>query len=165
MTDFLQGGGLEKWLSEIGASNSPRSRAGLTTALRFFHAQMPLLERPKRRSFLRAMDLSKPVTVTILAPPTIVAAFRKPDEDPLKLFYTKPGTSVLLLGVNPDSRAFARFRVRHPVPVLESTTSGFRIEQDPNARDEGRYSPPEYIASGGRVQYVIPNAWRHLDVL
>lgn len=159
----LSGGGdATKWLSEIGVSDAPLCRAGLATALKFFDSQMPSLPRETRLSFLKAMDLHKPVKLTVLAPPAIVAAWRKDDEDPLKLFYTKGGTSVHALGVDPSGRSFVRFRVLHTVPVLESITSGFRVK---GKADLNGIEPPPYVASGGGIQYVIPNASQHLDVI
>lgn len=149
MTDFLKGGGDQKWLGELGATPAPMTRAGLATALQFFHRYMPALPRSMQLAFLKGMDLHKPVRVVTLAPPQEVAAFRKATEDPLKLFYTRVGTSMHALGVNPSTRGFQRFRVMHPVVALESRASAAR-----DTWTEKR----EYVASGGGLQLVIPNA-------
>ena len=38
-------------------------------------------------------------------PDDVVTAYRKHNEDPFKIFYTKPGNSVHRLGVNPEPAA------------------------------------------------------------
>ncbi|HKG96160.1 MAG TPA: hypothetical protein VKA84_29875 [Gemmatimonadaceae bacterium] len=149
MTDFLEGGGYEKWLGELGVTDSPLTRAGLTTALQFFHIHMPTLPRGLRLGFLKGMDLHQGVRQVTLGPPEVVAAFRKATEDPFKLFYTRVGTSMHDLGVNPSTRGFQRYRVAQPVVALESRASAAR-----DTWTEAR----EYVASGGGTQLVIPNA-------
>lgn len=156
MHDFLQGGGAEKWLAELGVSDAPLTRTGLGTALQFFHTRMPDLPRTMRFAFLKAMDLHKPVCLVTLAPPSMLSAFRKANEDPLKLFYTKAGTSVLNLGLNPANREFRRFRVARPVQVLESVAAA-AIDK---WTDDRRY----FVASGGGRQYIIPQAHAVLEL-
>src|SRR5690606_12392448 len=120
---FLEGSGAEKWLQEIGVSDAPVTRNGLSVSLHFFHVFMPTLPRLMRLNFLRGMDLHKPVRMTHLTPPARVAAYRKLTEDPQRLFYTKAGTSVRDLGLNPSHREFRKFSVFRPCPVLESRCS------------------------------------------
>jgi hypothetical protein len=125
--------------------------------LRFFNARMPNLTESERFEFLKAMDLHHPVAEITLLPQQEVAAFRKSNQNPLRLFYTKVGTSVHHLGVNPDARVFRRFRVLRPVVALQSRCAG--------ARD--RWSDPgqsPFVAAGGGLQLVIPNAEAVLQV-
>jgi hypothetical protein len=157
MHAFMEGGGYEKWIGELGIRDAPLVRAGLGEALRFFHMEMPDLPRTLRFAFLKGMDLHKPVTVATLQPGEVLAAFRRSTEDPLKLFYSRPGTSVLGLGVNPGGRAFQRFRVVHRVRVLDSVAAA--------ARDTWTDDSSAYIAAGGGRQYIVPRAYRCLEVL
>ena len=157
MSDYLMGGGFDKWLKEVGVSDAPLTRSGLSTALQFFHAHMPNLPRSLRIAFLKGMDLHKQVRTTELNPPTVVAAFRKCTEDPFKLFYTKAGTSVRTLGVNPATRQFQRFRVRTRVVVLESRCA--------SARDTWTDPTQAVIAEGGGVQFIIPDSFRPLETI
>lgn len=156
MHAFLMGGGAEKWLAELGVSNAPMTRAGLATALDFFHREMPELPRPMRFNFLKGMDLHKPVQRVMLSPPALLAAYRRATEDPLKLFFTKAGTSIHSLGVNPGGRAFQRFRIVRPAPALESIATG--------AIDKWSDAGNPYIADGGGRQYIVPRAWMYLEV-
>ena len=156
MTDFLKGGGYEKWLGELGVTSSPVTRAGLATALQFFHMRMPTLPRAMQLAFLKGMDLHRPVRQVTLAPPDVVAAFRKATEDPMKLFYTRAGTPVHALGVNPNPRGFMRYRVVRPTVALESRASAAR-----DTWTEAR----EYVAGGGGVQLVIPDAHAVLELV
>jgi hypothetical protein len=156
MTDYLDGGGYEKWLKDLSVTDAPLVRAGLATALAFFHLRMPELPRTMCMNFLRAMDLHKPVSEVGLAAGDEVAAFRKSNEDPLKLFYTKPGTSPAQLGVNPNARGFMRFRVRQPTVALQSRSAP-ALDRWTDAS--------HYLAAGGGLQLVIPNAHATLQVL
>jgi hypothetical protein len=157
MTDALGGGGYEKWLQEIGVTDAPVVRAGLLATLSFFHLRMPDLPRSMRLNFLKAMDLHSPVSEITLSPGNIVAAFRKSTEDPLKLFYTKPGSSPHQLGVNPNDRGFMRYRVRRPAPALQSRATA--------AVDTWTDNRQYYVASGGAIQLIIPDAHAALEVL
>lgn len=156
-TGFMEGQGYDKWCADLGVGNGPLTRAGINTSLRYFHARMPKLPRKTMLSFLRGMDLHKPVKRIMLDQGTTVAAFRQPTEDPLKLFYTKVGSSVHRLGVNPAQRQFHRYLVTSPVEVLASRAAGMSW---------GWTLPgPDYLANGGDVQYIIPHAYLYLAVL
>jgi hypothetical protein len=157
MTDSLAGGGYEKWLQDIGVTDAPMVRGGLSTALSFFHLRMSDLPRTMRLNFLKAMDLHSPISEVMLVPDSVVAAFRKSNEDPLRLFYTKAGTSPHQLGVNPTARGFMRFRVRRPTSALQSRSAA--------ALDTWTDASHYYQASGGGLQLVIPEAHAALWVL
>jgi hypothetical protein len=153
---LLQRGEADRWLAELGVSLAPVPRAGVTTALDFFDRYMPTLNREKRFGFLKAMDLSRLVQTQTLSPPAMLAAFRLPDEDPMKTFYTKAGTSAHDLGINTRDRQFRRFRVLRPVVVLESWTTGVNSRMVPGLTG---------IASGGGRQYIVPDAARYLELV
>ena len=120
MGDFLSGGGYEQWLGDLGVTDAPLTRRGLTAALRFFHLHMPGLPRRMQFNFLKAMDLHKPVHEVLLAAPDMLSAFRKCNEDPVKLFYTRSGVGVDRLALNPAGREFRRYRVVRPSVALQS---------------------------------------------
>jgi len=146
------------WLARLGVTDAPFTRAGVETALRFFRMRMAGLPEPERFAFLKGMDLHSPVSETTLSPPQEVAAFRTSGQHPLRLFYTKIGTSVHLLGVNPDARVFRRFRVLRPVVALQSRCAGARDTWS----DPGQ-SP--YVGAGGGLQLIIPHADTALEVI
>ena len=147
---------LDRWLHDLSVTDAPLTRQGLATALDFFRVRMPSLDRAMQLAFLEGMDLHRPVSQLLLAPGEVIAAFRKGTESPFHLFYTKAGTSVHALGVNPSARGFRRFRVRRAVTVLESRCA--------SARDTWTEPDHHYIASGGGLQLIVPDAANVLEV-
>ncbi len=148
--------GLDKWISQLGVTNAPVPRAGVQTALDFFYRHMPELPRRLRLAFLRGMDLSKPVRELTLVSPCTVAAFRKCNEDPFKLFYTKPGTGIDRAGLNPSDRQFIRYRLVRTATVLESRCSP--------ALDIWTDDRHYFQAAGGAIQFIIPESYRYLKI-
>lgn len=146
--------GLTKWLKELNVNDAPVPRLGLHEALTFFHTRMPTLPRKMRLAFLKAMDLGKPVRSIWLHPPTQLAAFRKCNEDPFKFFYTKVGTGMQYLALNPKSRGFMRYNLRIGVQVLESIC----ISAIDTWTDDRNY----FWGRGGGTQYIIPESYRYL---
>lgn len=145
------------WLAALGVTDAPVPRAGVTTALTFFTRFMGSLPPEERLSFIRGMDLHSPVRTIVLSPPAVVAAFRYAAQNPYRLFYTRAGTSPHNLGVNPNGRSFRRFRVIHPVEVLESRcTSARETWTDPDSRA---------AFAGGGIQYVIPRSDQVLSLI
>lgn len=147
---------LDRWLHDLSVTDAPLTRQGLAAALDFFHVRMPGLDRGMQLAFLRGMDLHKPVAQVMLQPGEVIAAFRKGTESPFRLFYTKAGTSVHALGVNPSTRGFRRFRVRRPVTALQSRCA--------SARDTWTEPDHHYIATGGGMQLIVPDAENVLEV-
>jgi hypothetical protein len=145
------------WLRDLGVSDAPVPRQGLSAALAFFDQRMPSLSPGDRLAFVKGMDLHGPVRELTLTSGTTVAAFRKASENPFKLFYTKAGTSVDRLGINTASRSFARFRVVQAVTVLESRCAA--------ARDTWTDADHIVVAAGGGVQYIIPDSAQVLRVI
>jgi hypothetical protein len=136
---------------------APLVRENVRTALEFFQSYMPTLDDKRKGGFLRGMDVHKGVAVTRLVPGTVLVAYRLAVESPYKLFYTKVGTSMDHLGVNPADRGFRRFRVRLAAPALVSRAS--------DIRDTWSIAGLGYLAGGGGLQYIIPNAELLLDVV
>ncbi len=147
---------LDGWIQELRITKAPATLAGLQVALRFFDGQMPELPRKLRVAFLRGMDLSKPVRTVQLVPPERVIAYRKCNEDPLKLFYTRPGTAVQQLGLNPQARRHVSFQVRSAVTALESRAAP--------ARDTWTDEQNPVLSAGGGLQYIVAQAPRVLVV-
>ena len=117
---------------------------------------MPSLPRKLRLAFLKAMDLSKPVKAHTLLPPLELAAFRKCNEDPFKLFYTKIGTGMQNAGLNPENRSFLRYTLIRPVPILESRCAP--------ALDTWTNERSYFLGAGGAIQYIIPESFRCLKL-
>ena len=155
MTDFLAGGGYQRWLSDLGTSDAPMTRAGLATALNFFHAHMPTLPRPMQLAFLKGTDLHKPVRVIDLEPGDQLVAFRKYNEDPVKLFYSRAGTPMDRMGLNPSTREFNRFRVAVATKALESRCAP--------ALDTWTDDRHYFQAQGGALQLIVPDARKFLE--
>lgn len=143
-------GSMTPSLEGLGVTDAPLPRAGLSCALEFFALRMPSLSAKDQFDFLKGMDLHSPVREVRLEPSQQLAAFRKAAEDPLKLFYTKVGTSLHALGINPMTRGFRRFRVVSASVALESRCAA--------ARDTWTDADYPYVASGGGTQYIIPDA-------
>lgn len=162
MNAYFQGRACEKWLSELGVTDAPLTRKGLITALEFFHQRMPGLERHKMLGYLRGMDLHKPVKRVVLQPHAEIAAFRRSNQGPFGVFYTKIGANVHSLGVNPNDRRFQRFKVRAPVEVLESYTASIIDNWSELLPVVNVYR--HYTAHGGGIQYIIPSSYNYLLV-
>lgn len=111
---------------------------------------MPELSLELQLSFLRGMDLHSPVREVGLAVGEELAAFRYANQDPFRLFYTKPGASPHTLGINPAGRAFRRFRVVSPVTALESRCA--------SARETWSDLDLRQAFLGGGIQYVVPKS-------
>lgn len=160
-TPFLMGHGYQKWFDRLSVSDSPLTRMNLAEALGFFHRYMSLLPREMRMNFLKGMDLHERkhrVRTLILPVGTVLSAFRKMNEDPFRLFYTKVGGSIHYLGLNPHQRYFRRFRVisQHCVALESRCAPAIDTWTDQNTH---------YVAGGGGLQYILPNALMHLELV
>lgn len=167
--DWMSDKDLQKWVSALGITNAPVPRAGISTALRFFQSQMPMLPVSMALNFLSAMDLSRPVLERTLSMDEKVIAFRHPDESRFKLFYTRPGASKYNSGVNPEGRICVQYSVRNPTPVLESFTTGTVdvwsvLAPGQQATISVRAGKFGFMAMAGGIQLIIPNAVRDLVV-
>lgn len=170
LNDHLSDAGLSKWTQSLSIPDAPERRDGIRTALSFFATHMPLLGTELAGSFLRAMDLSRPVRTVTLVPEERLIAFRLGTESQFKLFYTRSGSSVHHLGVNPAGRACVHFRVRVPACALESYASGAVDSWTTPADGQPlslalRDDNVGYMASGGHIQLLVPRSFEVLEVL
>jgi hypothetical protein len=166
MTEFLKGRGFERWFAELGVTDAPVTRKGLSTTLQFFHDHMPSLPRKSQLDYLRGIDLHRPVEIVMLDPGVVVTAYRKHNEDPFKTFYTRPGNSLHRLGVNPEpggtARGHVRYRVKESAVALESKCAP---AWDKWSDDRPEHLRHYYEASGGGAQLIIPGSRKVLEVV
>jgi|JI8StandDraft_2_1071088.scaffolds.fasta_scaffold15206_3 hypothetical protein len=169
---------LGRWLSALGITDAPVRRAGVRESLRFFSTHMRRLPVMDALGFLAAMDLSRPVTATVLKEGTRVIAFRFPTEQEFKLFYTVPGGSPYNSGILPDGRTIVRFRVAWgKAAALHSYTTGALdhwsewnapLSADSLWRKQTgisvRFGEIGRLVIGGAQQLLIPGAARWLAI-
>lgn len=168
--DFRTPQGLRKWTEVLSIPDAPVRVAGLTSALRFFNGQMPTLPALDAYDFIAAMDLSKPVNdhCVIVKHEYLIAA-RTWDEQPYKLFYTRPGRSMHASGIDTSNRHTVKFKVLFDTKVLESYTAstidvwtpkpaGTPLSTAVRAPLKGRLPMGGTMVAGGNVQLIIPNA-------
>jgi len=127
-------------IRELGKTPAPMPRTGVRTAMEFFGRYMPNLDRPHQLSYLKAMDLSKPVATVDLLRGEEVAAFRYHAAD-FGEFHARVGSDPAKLGVLLRGRQFRRFTVVQRVAALSSYTGAFQQLQ---------------LGSGGAEQLIIP---------
>lgn len=168
--DWMTDMGLVKWFVQLNATDAPRPRANLKTALKFFHTQMATLPPSMALNFMLATDLSRSVKAIQLSSRDNLIAFRSGYESPFKLFYTRTGGSKQTSGINPFGRTAVRFKVRMPCPALESYTTGAKdvwsmvadYQRLTLAPRDGSFS---VMAAGGGIQLIIPKSYRFLEVV
>lgn len=148
----------DSWLRALSVTIAPATQAGVQAFLAFCSTHMAELSIDDQLSFLRGIDLHSPVRPHDLPTGTLVAAFRYNTPNPFRLFYTKAGTSVHSLGINPEGRRFRRFRVTLPAPALESRCAAARETWTDEA-------DPREAFEGGGIQYMIPKAELVLQVI
>ena len=153
--DYRSEIGIKAWVAAARVSDAPRTRHGISEALKFFQANMRALSPERALDFLRCMDLSRPVARVTLLPGERIIGYRGPAESQFKLFFSRPGRSAQNLGVNPTDRRFVAFNVRAPTSALESIASP--------AKDTWS-QPREYMANGGATQLLLPNSFASLLV-
>lgn len=146
------------WLRKLGKEGAPPLvRKNLRHALEFFDKRMKGLPLETKKSFLDAMDLHEkaiPVEeITLTAKKgELLVAFRPPAQDPLRLFYTRAGTSPYKLGIDPEGYKPVYFKLKGDVRVLRSRTTGVKA-----------YNSGAIVDAGGE-QFIIPNASQYLEV-
>ncbi len=169
LNDFASEVGIDKWIDAIGITNAPIPRAGVRTALQFFQRRMPRIKLDDALSFCVAMDFSKEVKEVLLQPKERVIAFRLPSEAEFKLFYTRPGRSKHSSGINPADRRAVHYTVVSPAYALESYTAPASDTWTKRLPGQTAYVNPRsnsigYLAAGGGLQLLIPDAYRYLQV-
>jgi hypothetical protein len=170
LQDHRSDAGVAKWLQAVGVVNAPTPNRNIRTALSFFSEQMPALSPDMAANFIRAMDLSRPVSKVMLTPADRVIAFRLGNESPFKLFYTRSGASPMRSGINAAGRAIVRFRPRATAPALESATTGtvdvWTVPSDNQPLTVApRGNTTGVMVAGGGVQLIIPRSYAVLEVI
>lgn len=165
--DHRSDAGLKKWASTLGIPDSPVRLTAIATSLKFFELYMPRLSLELAEDFLRATDTSRAVRSIQLRPKDRVIAFRKAGEAEFKLFYTRAGNSKYSSGLNPNGRTAVHFQVRVPCAALESYTTGaIDTWSYPSSLSIAmRKNATGYMASGGGLQLIIPDAHRFLELI
>jgi len=169
LNDYGSPAALDAWLAQIGVTPAPVPRENVRTALQFFATRMPALDPEMALSFLRAMDLSRPVRLTRLEPGERIIAFRTGSESPFKLFYTRPGASMHTSGINAARRGVTHFKVRVAAPALETFTSGAIDVWTTPADGQPTTVYPRgdttgVMVAGGGIQLIIPRSTQVLLV-
>lgn len=158
---------LKDWATELGVPASPDRLRAIATSLKFFEAKMPRLKLEDAEDFLRATDTSRAVKSIYLVLNERVIAFRKAGEAEFKLFYTRPGNSKYSSGLNPKDRTAVHFRVRISCAALESYTTGVidTWSYPSSLSISVRKNTTGYMATGGGLQLLIPDAHRFLELI
>ncbi|MEM9588356.1 MAG: hypothetical protein AAGA03_13820 [Planctomycetota bacterium] len=167
LRDHLSSAGVDKWIGELGVVNAPRARQGITVGLKFFDQFMSRLPPPMAAEFLRATDLSRPVRSIRLSIGERIIAFRKAGEPEFKLFYTRPGNSKHSSGLNPHNRSALHYTVRMACAALESYTTGAidTWSYPSSMAISVRTNSTGYMAAGGGLQLIVPDAHRYLQLV
>ena len=132
----------DRILHQLGKTPAPIPRRGVQEAWDFFDRYLLNMGTDKRLSYLKAMDLSKPVQRVDLCAGDEVIAFRFPDAE-FGEFHTRAGSDPSQLGIQLGGRAFRRFVVIQRVAVLSAHTGAFSHS---------------LRGSGGAEQLIIPNS-------
>lgn len=167
LSDHRSEAGLGKWIEALSIPDARLRRAHLREALAFFSELMPTLQPDDALSFLRAMDLSRPVRRVLLNKDDRLIAFRTGHESPFKVFYARRGAAMQTSGINPASRNAVHFIVRASCWALESYTTGAndtwtRPEAGQPLRLDPHTGRAGYLAGGGGVQLIIPQSYNSL---
>lgn len=153
-------GSVSSVLAALGVSDAPLTRQGVKTAIDFFDSRMGHLRPDRRMSYMKGIDFHKPVNLAHFHTGALVCAFRRPQASSSlqmnECFFTKTGTSPLLLGINPSGRVFSRYEFVRSTLTLESRCA--------EVRDWWTDPSQKFFASGGGLQYIVPNAHISLRV-
>ena len=175
--DHASPSGLARWIALLGITDAPTPRENVRFSLAFFERTMRGLPVGDAMGFLKAMDLSKPVSLYPIRIGAKLIAFRFPHEAEFKLFYTLSGGSPYESGILPDGRQCVQFRARENGEALHSYTTGAldhwsRYDALPpgSAWHRQKLVSPQlgkigFLVCGGGPQLLIPRAWSMLDVL
>lgn len=154
--DEYWGLSVREWLARIGKPKAPplvERRLGQT--LRFFRERFPGKNAQQIEGYVKAIDLSREVQLVTLEAGTKVIAYGDPSR--LGMFYTKVGTGMQRLAIEPGSRQFMQFTLKNRLTVLESRAAG--------AADTWTTPGSKSLVGGGGTQYIIPDAANNLQKL
>lgn len=166
------------WIDALNINHAPVRAAGVKTSLKFIARHMKTLPSATALSFLRCIDLSKPVREQRLRPGEILVAYRALKESPVRLFYTRKGYLGSELGVNFEGKVRKVFRVTASLPALESYTSSAidtwsKVQPGQDFTLRKVYNPDtkqlewkaSMVAPGRGLQLMIPDALSGLKCL
>lgn len=163
LNDYQSDAGLARWIQALGIPDAPVRRAGVKTTLEFLARQMASLPVATAVSFMRAMDLSKPVKVAQIAKGETLVATRTFTESPYKLFFTRVGRSLQNSGINPANRHSVIYTAFLPFTALESFAAPAIDTWTPQSKGQKTTVAPQantfgVMAAGGNTQLLIPNS-------
>lgn len=149
------------WIKVLSISSGPTVESNLKTAIAFFLKYYRDINiRTKLPSLFRGIDWHQAVRLTPLPKDAGVAAFRPAGSEmdlSQPMFFTKPGTSPLALGIIPTGRIYCQYAFQVTTEVLESKVASFVWTRSPRDwRQETR--PLHYLGT----QYIIPVPWKNL---
>ena len=172
----------EEWLYQLGYHRIPELlRTRTSTALAFFERRPSYVRATDVSGWLKAMDLSNPVTLAgfdtgaelvgyMQVKPSIIAQLKanpaqaeqilanlKPHDFEIGRFFTKPGTAMQRLGIGDQNRVHCRFRVNTPVEALEATTRSARDVW--TVREESVETSHYWSLREGRVTFAGGTRW------
>lgn len=161
----------EEWLIALTKPKAPPLvRERLEVVLTYLKDKMPSKPLESIEGYIKGIDLAKPVARVTLAAGDQIVMYGNPNKP--GLFYTKPGTSMNRLGINPEGRSFVRYRLKNSIETLEARAAAFNdtwtkpgknplFHQDgsPMILPSGKQAVADakYMADGGGVQYMIPD--------
>jgi hypothetical protein len=128
----------------------------MRVATAFFFQKVGIDDPHAIASHIKGIDLDWPVKVVDLLPGEELIAYRfNPQRliqkfDPFGMYYTKAGVARESLGIPTNDRRFVKYKVKMRVPALESRAKTGLVPY---------FGPVE----GGAMQYVVPEAYRHLE--
>ena len=157
----LWGRSIEEWLILLGKPKAPPLvRERLKVAVSFFRDHFGDRSGASILGYLKGMDLSQPVRITVLKRGQNLAMYG--DATRPGSFLTRIGTGMDRLAINPRDRSFVRYEVVEDVEALESFASPYADTWT----DPGKVSIPtpsgkilqadkKYQAGGGGTQYIL----------
>ncbi|MFO0907104.1 MAG: polymorphic toxin type 46 domain-containing protein [Isosphaeraceae bacterium] len=168
---------VEEWLIVLTKPKAPPLvRQRLEVALDFLQQRLPHKPARSIEGYIKGIDLAKPVGRKTFQPGETVAMYGDPKNP--GLYYTKPGTGMDRLGINPKGRQHIRYRFKQAVEALESRAASYadtwtdpgktpllRKDGSPMKLPNGQpaVADTKYHAGGGGLQYIIPDMQRLID--
>jgi hypothetical protein len=149
------------WIKELSITGGPMVERNLRTAIAFFlHYYRDINIRTKLPSLFKGIDWHQAVQSARFQKDAAVAAFRKVGSEmnlSQPMFFTKPGTSPLALGIATEGRVYCQYAFQAAAEALESRVSSFIWTHGPHDWQE-ETRPLHYLG----VQYIIPVPWKTL---
>lgn len=161
----------EDWLIALTKPKAPPLvRERLEVALNYFKDKLPSRSLESIEGYVKGIDLAKPVNRVTLGKGEELVMYGDPNKP--GLFYTKPGTAMNRLGINPNGRSFVRYRLKQSIETLEARAAAFNdtwtrpgkrplVQRDGSPMTLPNGNPAvaddKFMAGGGGLQYIIPD--------